>query len=84
MMTELTCEPGQFKGRIIFMSMYNDIVWRDRGNTEICIANFVIVENYARRFLLDFGHFWDLDQRRNGTEPILTNQTEIGTKLLKE
>ena len=27
---------------------------------------------------------WDLDQRRNGTELILINQMEIGTKLLKE
>ena len=32
MMTELQCELEQFKGRIIFMSMYNDIVWRE-GNT---------------------------------------------------
>ena len=28
-MTELQCEPEQFKGRIIFQSMYNDIVWRE-------------------------------------------------------
>ena len=34
MMTELLCEPEQFKGRLIFMSMYNDIVWEERGNTE--------------------------------------------------
>ena len=27
MMTESKCEPEQFKGRIIFMSMYNDIDW---------------------------------------------------------
>ena len=33
-MTELQCEPEQFKGRIIFMSMYNDIVCGERGNTE--------------------------------------------------
>ena len=26
MMTELQCEPEQFKGRIIFMSMYNDFI----------------------------------------------------------
>ena len=31
-MTELLCEPVQFKG--IFMPMYNDNVWRERGNTE--------------------------------------------------
>ena len=26
-MTEIQCEPEQLPGRIIFMSMYNDIVW---------------------------------------------------------
>ena len=40
-MTELQCEPEQSKGRIIFMSMYNDIVWGERGNTEKCILNSV-------------------------------------------
>ena len=52
MMTESNCEPEQFEGRIIFMSMYNDNVWRERGNTEKCITNSVTVTNYARRFLL--------------------------------
>ena len=33
-MTELQCEPEKFKGRIIFMSMYNDRAWKERGNTE--------------------------------------------------
>ena len=37
-MTESKCEPEQFKGRIIFMSMYNDIDWGKRGNKENCIA----------------------------------------------
>ena len=27
MMTETRCEPEQFQGRIIFMSVYNDIAW---------------------------------------------------------
>ena len=27
MMNEMQCEPEQFTGRIIFMSMCNDIVW---------------------------------------------------------
>ena len=38
--------------------MYNDIVWRAKGNEEMCIANFKIVANYAKRF----AH--GLDQRR--------------------
>ena len=36
---EIQCEPEQFKDRIIFMSMYNDIVWEKKGNQELCIAN---------------------------------------------
>ena len=51
-MSELQCEPEQFKGRIIFLSMYNDIIWGERGNTEKCEMNSVTVANYARRFLL--------------------------------
>ena len=50
-MTELQCEPEQFRGRIIFMSMYSDIVWRERGNTEKCVTNSITVANYARNFL---------------------------------
>ena len=50
--TELQCEPEQFKWRIIFMSMYNDIDWGKRGNTEKCSTNSVTVANYARRFPL--------------------------------
>ena len=32
MMTESMCEPEQFKGRIIFMSMYTDIDWTKWGH----------------------------------------------------
>ena len=38
-----------------------------------------IMLTYSRA---DIGHFWDLDQRTNGTQ--LVNLTEIGTELLKE
>ena len=34
LMTDLQCEPEHFKGRIIFMSMYNDIEWGAKGNKE--------------------------------------------------
>ena len=85
MMTELQCEPEQFKGRIIFMSMFNDIVWRERGNTEKCIMNSVTVANYARQMpARTLVIFWDMDQRRNGTELALINPTGPGTKLPNE
>ena len=29
-------QPEDFKDRIIFMSMYNDIVWGQKGNENIC------------------------------------------------
>ena len=51
-LTEQQCEPEQFKDRIIFMSMDNDIVCRERWNTEKCEKNSVTVANYARRFPL--------------------------------
>ena len=35
----IQCEPEQFKDTIIFMSMYNVIVWRDQGSTEKCEKN---------------------------------------------
>ena len=47
MMTESRCEPEQFKGRIIFMSMYNDIDWTKRGNKGICVANALEITEYA-------------------------------------
>ena len=50
MMAESKCEPKQLKGRIIFMSMYNDMVWRGRGNRENCIANSVKIRENARKF----------------------------------
>ena len=49
MMDEMQCEPEQFTGRINFMSMYNDIVWRKEGNKELCTANAKTVAGYAKK-----------------------------------
>ena len=40
MMRELQCEPENFTGRILFMSMFNDTVWDVKGNGEICEKQF--------------------------------------------
>ena len=48
MMTESKCEPEQFKGKIILMSMYSDIDWGKRGNTENCM------EKTAEGMMLNF------------------------------
>ena len=52
MISELKCELEQFQGRIIFMFMYNDIVWRTPGNEENCVANSRNVATYARRLVI--------------------------------
>ena len=38
-MGKLQCEPENFKGRIIFMSMFNNMVWDAKGNVELCVNN---------------------------------------------
>ena len=43
-------EPGQFQGRIIFMSMFNDIIWGNKDNEQECIANATLVSLFAKRF----------------------------------
>ena len=40
MMTETECEPEQFPGRIIFMSMYNDIAWRETRKRKFVYCEF--------------------------------------------
>ena len=49
-MGDLQCDPADIKGRIIFMSMFDDIVWDAKGNEELCENNSERVEEYARRF----------------------------------
>ena len=39
LMTDLQCELEHFKGRIIFMSLFNDIVWDAKGNEAHCEHN---------------------------------------------
>ena len=42
--------PAQFQGRIIFMSMFNDIIWRSTDNERERIANATLVSSFAKRF----------------------------------
>ena len=50
MMVELQCESENFTGRIIFISMFNDIVWDTKGNDELCENNSKTIKKYAERF----------------------------------
>ena len=43
-------EPGQFRGRIIFMLMFNDIIVGIKDNETECSANSTLVSLLAKRF----------------------------------
>ena len=43
-------EPEQFQVRIIFMSMFNDIIWGSKENERECESSANFVSIYARRF----------------------------------
>ena len=43
-------EPEQFQGRIIFMSMFNDITWGSEDNEQECDADSTLVSLFVKRF----------------------------------
>ena len=43
-------EPEQFQRRIIFMSMFNDIIWGNKDNETECIAPSTLLSLFAHRF----------------------------------
>ena len=49
-LSEMSIEPEDFTGRIIFMSMYNDISWRSKDNEQECELSVKLVSIYAKRF----------------------------------
>ena len=42
-------DPAQFQGRIIFMSMFNDIMRETTDNDQECIANATLVSLFAKK-----------------------------------
>ena len=50
LLSDLGETPETFTGRILFMSMFNDISCDRKGNTEECLANVRVVKVLARRF----------------------------------
>ena len=51
----LSTRPRDFKGRIIFTLMFNDLVRRAKDNEQTCLANATEVTEYAKQFKL--GHW---------------------------
>ena len=67
-MKSFQCEPEHFNGGIIFMSMFDDIMWE---KTEECLR---MLKKYRSLLTVSFavvGHSWDLDKKRHGTRLVL-------------
>ena len=84
MMTELKCAPEDFHGRIIFMSMFNDIVLDAKE-----MKNYVkIIQNELKSTFEDFlaviGLSLDLVQKKSGTPHTIANQTDAGIGLRRK
>ena len=48
-MTGLQTIPEEFEDRIIFMSMFNDIDWTQKGNYKECFSNFDKVKDFEKK-----------------------------------
>ena len=58
--------PETFTGRILFMSMFNDIACDRKGNKDECLANVRVVKVLPRNLVLDNGHLLDQVLKRSG------------------
>ena len=50
LLSDLGEAPESFTGRILFMSMFNDISCEGKGNEEECVANVKVVSIFAEKF----------------------------------
>ena len=46
--SKMSIQPEDFTGRIIFMSMFNDISWRSEENKQECESSAQLVSIYAK------------------------------------
>ena len=49
-LSKISIQPEDYTGRIIFMSMFNDISWGSKDNEKECELSVQLVSIYARRF----------------------------------
>ena len=49
-LSRMSVKPEKFTGRIIFMSMFNDISWGSKDNEQECELSALLVSIYATRF----------------------------------
>ena len=75
-------DPSQCKGRIIFMSMFNDIMWRSEDNDRNVLLTPHLCLYLQNDFQQDIGHSSDLDQKQSGILLTTKDQKENGTESL--
>ena len=74
--------PESFTGRILFVSMFNDISCDRYDNKDECLKNAEFVKTFAKRFGIGQGHLLDQVLRKSGILP-RTVHKELGTMLRK-
>ena len=75
--------PENFKGRIIFMSMFNDISCGSRDNEKECMSNANLVLLFAKRFGKGQWSFIGPGSEKSGTLSVKTVHKENGTIVLQ-
>ena len=81
LLSRLSVTPNKFTGRMIFMSMFNDISWGSKDNKKGCESNTQLV-SMQRDSEQDNGHSLDQDQRQSGILSVKIVHKVNGTKLL--
>ena len=61
-------DPAQFHERIIFMSMFNGIIWRTTDNEQECISHATLCRYLQEDFRQEDGHSSDLEWYSNYNE----------------
>ena len=80
LLLRLSVTPENFTGRIIFMSMFNDISWGSKDNKKNAnqvLSSFLFMRRDSEQ---DNGHSPDLDQRKSGLLSVKTVHKVNGTK----
>ena len=80
LMKSMQCEPQHFNGRIIFMSMFDDIMWREKKMKSYVKVMLTKLRIFLADILAVVAHSWDLDWKRHGTS-CSSDDTPIGYRI---
>ena len=83
-LSRLSVEPENFTGRIIFMSMFNDISWGSKEIERECELSAQLVSMYAKRFSVGRWSFLGPGSERSGVVLTNANHKENGTESLNK